>query len=322
MKLLICDKTDAQAIATMREAGIEVDEKLGLTPEELLAAIPGYDAMVVRSATKVTAEIIDAATDLKLVVRGGVGLDNIDLDYARKKGVVVRNTPKASSDSAAELTIGYLFCLARRIPQATASMRAGQWQKKQFKGTEIQGKTLGLIGFGNIGQAVGRRAHALGMRVLFCRRTPTEVDYAQQVSLDELLAQADYISLHVPLTQETTNLIDAEAFAKMKDGVYIVHCGRGGTLDEDALYDALRSGKVAGAALDVFVDEKVVKGNPKLFELVDENGFSLVIGSPHIGAATDEGQARVGAEVAQTAIEFAQDSEAQMTNRRPQTAAA
>jgi D-3-phosphoglycerate dehydrogenase len=168
MKLLICDKTDAQAIATMREAGIEVDEKLGLTPEELLAAIPGYDAMVVRSATKVTAEIIDAATDLKLVVRGGVGLDNIDLDYARKKGVVVRNTPKASSDSAAELTIGYLFCLARRIPQATASMRAGQWQKKQFKGTEIQGKTLGLIGFGNIGQAVGPLLPAHSHRGRLC----------------------------------------------------------------------------------------------------------------------------------------------------------
>jgi D-3-phosphoglycerate dehydrogenase len=278
MKLLICDKTDARAIATMREAGIQVDEKLGMTPEELLATIPAYDAMVVRSATKVTSQVIDAAEKLKLVIRGGVGLDNIDLEHARNKGVVVRNTPKASSDSAAELTIGYLFCLARHIPQATASMRAGEWRKKQLKGTEIQDKTLGLIGFGNIGQAVGRRAHALGMRVLFYRRTPTEVDYAQQVSLDELFAQADYISLHVPLTDETANLVDAQAMAKMKDGVYIVHCGRGGTLDEDALCDALCSGKVAGAALDVFVDEKVTKGNPRLFELADANGFPLVIG--------------------------------------------
>jgi D-3-phosphoglycerate dehydrogenase len=318
MKLLICDKTDARAIATMREAGIEVDEKPGMTPQELLAAIPGYDAIVVRSATKVTAEVIDAATNLKLVVRGGVGLDNIDCDHARKRGVVVRNTPKASSDSAAELAVGYLFCLARHIPQATASMRAGEWRKKQLKGTEIQGKTLGLIGFGNIGQAVGRRAHALGMRVIYYRRTPTEVDYAQQVGLDELLAQADYISLHVPLTPETANLIDAQAFEKMKDGAYIVHCGRGGTLDEDALYDALRSGKVAGAALDVYVDEKVAKGNPRLYELVDENGLALVIGSPHIGAGTAEGQKRVGEEVAQTAIEFAE----QMADRGTQMAVA
>jgi len=306
MKLLICDKTDAQAIATMREAGIQVDQKLGMTPGELLDAIPGYEAMVVRSTTKVTAEVIDAATDLKLVIRGGVGLDNIDCDYARQRGVVVRNTPKASSDSAAELTIGYLFSLARHIPQATASMRAGQWHKKQLKGTEIAGKTLGLIGFGNIGQAVGRRAHALGMRVLFYRRTPTEVDYAQQASLDELLAESDYISLHVPLTEKTANLVDAEAIDKMKDGVYIVNCGRGGTLDEDALYDALCRGKVAGAALDVYADEKVAKGNPKLFDLVDENGFHMVIGSPHIGAGTSEGQKRVGAEVAQIAVEFAQ----------------
>ena len=304
MKLLICDKTDARAIAAMREAGIEVDEKVGLTPDELLATVPDYEAMVVRSATKVTAAVIDAAVNLKLIVRGGVGLDNIDLDYAKSKGVVVHNTPRASSDSVAELTIGYLLALARKIPQATASMRAGEWQKKLFRGTEIQGKTLGLIGFGNIGQAVGRRAHVLGMRILFYRRTPTEVEYARQVSLDALLAESDYISLHVPLTEETANIIDAAAIAKMKDGVYIVNCGRGGTLDEDALYDALKEGKVAGAALDVYTDEKTVKGNPRLFELRDEHGFSLVIGSPHIGAATIEGQQRVGEEVAQIAIDF------------------
>jgi D-3-phosphoglycerate dehydrogenase len=306
MKLLICDKTDAQAVSTMREAGIQVDEKLGMDPDALLATVPGYDAMVVRSATKVTSAVIDAATELKLVVRGGVGLDNIDLDHARLKGVVIHNTPKASSDSAAELTVGYLFCLARHIPQASASMRAGKWRKKQLKGTEIRGRTLGLIGFGNIGQAVGRRAHALGMKVLFFRRTTTPVDYARQVSLDELLAESDYVSLHVPLTEATANILDAEAFAKMKDGVYVINCGRGGTLDEDALYDALQRGKVAGAALDVYADEKVVKGNLKLFELVDKNGLPLVIGSPHIGASTVEGQERVGQEVASIVIEFFQ----------------
>ncbi len=304
MKLLICDKTDADAIAAMRAAGIQVDEKLGLTPDELLATIPPYQAIVVRSATKVTASVLDAATNLQLVIRGGVGLDNIDLDYAKKKGVTVHNTPLASSDSVAELTIGYLLALARRIPQATASMRDEKWSKKKLKGSEIQGKTLGLIGFGNIGQAVGRRAHALGMRVLFYRRTPTAVDFATQVGLDALLAQADYISLHVPLTADTTNLIDAAAFARMKKGVRIVHCGRGGTLDEDALYDALVGGQVAGAALDVYADEKVAKGNHKLFALQDENGFGLVIGSPHIGAATVEAQKRVGQEVAQIAITF------------------
>ncbi len=311
MKLLICDKTDASAIATMRAAGIEVDEKLGMAPEELLSAISGYDAMVVRSATKVTPAVLDAADTLKLVIRGGVGLDNIDLAYAASKGVVVRNTPEASSDSVAELTIGYLLCLARHIAQASDSMRAGEWHKKQLKGTEIQGKTLGLIGFGNIGQAVGRRAHALGMRVLYYRRTPTPVGYAEQVSLDELLRESDYVSLHVPLSEDTANLIDGAAFAKMKDGVYIVHCGRGGTLDEGALHDALVNGKVAGAALDVYVDEKVVKGNPKLFELVDEDGFPLVIGSPHIGASTSEAQSRVGEQVARIAVEFSQKIAAQ-----------
>jgi D-3-phosphoglycerate dehydrogenase len=304
MKLLICDKTAPDAIKAMRQAGIEVDERLNALPDTLLATVPGYDAMVVRSATKVTPAVIDAGTDLKLIIRAGVGLDNIDVAYAQSAGVVVRNTPQASADSVGELVIGYLLALSRRIPQATASMRAGAWKKRQLKGREIQGKILGLIGFGNIGQAVGRRAHALGMHVLFYRRTPVESKYARQVTLGELLAQADYISLHVPLTEATVNLIDTKLIAKMKDGVYIIHCGRGGTLDEDALYDALRRGKVAGAALDVYEDEKVTKGNPKLFELVDKDGFHTVIGSPHIGAATMEGQRRVGQQVAQIAIDF------------------
>jgi D-3-phosphoglycerate dehydrogenase len=305
MKLLICDKTDADAISTMREAGIAVDEKVGMTPDELLVAIPPYETMVVRSATKVTAKVMDAAPNLKLIIRGGVGLDSIDLDYAKKRGIVVRNTPRASSDSVAELVICYMIALARRIPQATASMCSGKWQKKMLKGSEIQGKTLGLVGFGNIGQAVGRRARAMGMRVLFYRRTPTPSDIAEQVDFDTLLAESDYLSLHVPLTPETANMIDDAAFAKMKIGVRIVHCGRGGTLDENALYDALQNGKVAGAALDVYADEKVAKGNARLFELCDANGFCQVIGSPHIGATTVEAQARIGQEVAQIAIEFA-----------------
>ena len=304
MKVLICDKTEASALEAMRAAGIDVDNRPEITPEELLRDAAQYDGMVVRSRTRITKEVIDAATNLKIVVRGGVGLDNIEVKYAESKGVAVRNTPKASADSVAELTIGYLLALARKIPQASASMAQGQWKKKVLEGTEIAGKTLGLIGLGNIGQAVARRANALGMDVIFYRRTPTTVPYARQVSLDEVLARSDYISLHVPKTSETANILNAGAFAKMKDGVYVVNCGRGGTVDEDALYDALVSGKVAGAALDVFMDEKVNPGNPKLFELKDKNGFNLVIGSPHVGASTVEGQGRVGAEVAEILTDF------------------
>jgi D-3-phosphoglycerate dehydrogenase len=198
-----------------------------------------------------------------------------------------------------------MLALARRIPQATMSMTAGGWQKKQFKGTEIAGKTLGLIGFGNIGGLLGRKAAALGMDVIFYDViTPPDPGPARQVSLEEVLAQSDYISLHVPLLPATKNLLNAEAFAKMKDGVYVINCARGGVVDEDALCEAVKSGKVAGAALDVFVDEKVNPGNPILFGLKDENGFNRVIGSPHIGASTVEGQARVGTEVADILIEF------------------
>jgi D-3-phosphoglycerate dehydrogenase len=305
MKVLICDATDASAIQAMRDAGLEVDNRPDITAEQLVGDAAQYQGMVVRSRTKITKDVIDAGTNLKILVRGGVGLDNIDVKYAESKGIAVRNTPKASSDSVAELTIGYLLSLARKIPQAAASMTAGEWKKKQLKGTEIAGKTLGLVGLGNIGQAVAKRAAVLGMNVIFYRRTPTEVPYARQVDLDLLLTESDYISLHVPKTSETANILDAEAFAKMKDGVFIVNCGRGGTVDEDALYNALVSGKVAGAALDVFQDEKVNPGNARLFELKDKDGFNLVIGSPHVGSSTEEGQARVGAEVAEILIDFA-----------------
>lgn len=300
MRLLICDPTDEKAIAAMRDAGVEVDVRDDISPEELEAVIADYDAIVVRSRTKVRAPLIDKATNLKLIVRGGVGLDNIDVEYARSKGIEVRNTPAASSNSVAELTIGYLFALARQIPQATASMKAGKWEKKAFsKGIELAGKTLGLVGCGRIGSLVAQKAAALGMEVIFYRRTQVDVPGATQVSLDELLARSDFISLHVPHTPETHYLIGAEEFAKMKDGVYIINCGRGGTLDESALYDAIVSGKVAGAALDVFEDEKEDRGK-RLMELPQ------VIGSPHIGAGTKEAAGRVGEEVAQIVIEFAQ----------------
>jgi D-3-phosphoglycerate dehydrogenase len=299
MKLLVCDPTDPKAIAAMREAGIDVDVRDDITPEDLETAIADYDAMVVRSRTKVREPLIDKATNLKLIIRGGVGLDNIDVAYAESKGVEVRNTPSASSNSVAELTVGYLLALVRQVPQVAASMQEGKWEKKAFsKGTELAGKTLGLIGLGRIGSLVGQKANALGMDVLFYRRTPTQVDYATQVPLDELFARSDFVSLHVPHTPETHYIIGAEAFDKMKDGVFIVNCGRGGTLDEAALVDAIQSGKVAGAALDVFEDEKEERGK-RFMDLPQ------VICSPHVGAGTSEAKARVGEEVAQIAIEVA-----------------
>ena len=299
MKLLVCDPTDAKAIEGMREAGINVDVRDDITPEELETVIGEYEAMVVRSRTKVREPLIDKATNMEVIIRAGVGLDNIDVAYAESKGIDVRNTPAASSNSVAELTVGYLLALARPIVQATNSMKAGKWEKKALsKATEVADKTLGLIGCGRIGGLVAEKAAALGMEVLFYRRTPTEVPGATQVSLDELIERSDYISLHVPHTPETHHIIGAEELAKMKEGVRIVNCGRGGTLDEAALYDAITSGKVAGAALDVFEDEKEERGQ-RLMALPE------VIGSPHIGAGTVEAKARVGEEVAQIAIEYA-----------------
>ncbi|OQY25479.1 MAG: 3-phosphoglycerate dehydrogenase [Anaerolineaceae bacterium 4572_32.1] len=299
MKIIICDPTAPSAIEAMRKAGIEVDVRDDITPQELETVIADYDGMVVRSRTKVRETLIDKAANLKVIIRGGVGLDNIDVKYAESKGIEVRNTPSASSNSVAELTIGYLLALVRQIPQLTASMKAGKWEKKAFsKGSELSGKTLGLIGCGNIGRSVAQKAAALGMNVIFYRRTPTEVPGATQVSLDKIFTTSDFISLHVPHTPETHYIIGAEALAKMKEGVYIINCGRGGTLDEAALYEAIASGKVAGAALDVYEDEKQERGK-RFMDLPQ------VIGSPHIGAGTSEAKARVGEEVAQIAIEVA-----------------
>ncbi len=298
MKVLICDPIADEGVEMMRQAGIEVDVKTGLAPEELERTIGGYDVIVVRSATKVRKPIIEAAKNLKLIVRGGVGLDNIDVEYAQAKGIEVINTPAASTNAVAELTVGYLLALARHLPQATASMRSGKWEKKKFDGREIAGKTLGLVGYGRIGWLVAKKALALGMEVIaydpyVSDPRGLEVEF---VSFEELLERSDYISMHLPLTEETRNLIDRPQFEMMKSGVCIINCARGGTVNEDALYDAIRSGKVAGVALDVYLEEPL-KDN-KLFEL-DE-----VIGSPHIGAATVEAQYQVGIEVAEKVIEF------------------
>ncbi len=300
MRMLVCDPIDPKAIDVIRSAGVCVDNVPDIDQIELIQKVIGYDALIVRSRTIVSKQVIDSSTDLKLIIRAGVGLDNINIDYAQSKGIEVRNTPIASSNPVAELTIGYLFALIRQIPQATISMKTGKWEKKAFsKGTELAGKTLGLVGYGRIGRLVAEKALALEMNVLaydpYIKEAQKGVDL---VNLEDLLYNADVISLHVPHTPETHYIVGAEAFDKMKDGVYIVNCGRGGTLDEAALYDAIASGKVTGAALDVYEDEKEERGQ-------QFKDLPQVIGSPHIGAGTVEAKARVGEEVAQIAIEFA-----------------
>ncbi len=300
MKVLVCDSISPHAIERMRKACIEVDVQDKITADELLQVVGEYDAIVVRSRTKVRKPVIDAAKKLKVIVRGGVGVDNIDVDYAQAKGIRIMNTPGASTASVAELTLAYLFALARPIVQATISMREGLWEKSKFEGIELQGKVLGIIGMGRIGTAVATRAAALGMIVLgYDSRSIGPAPFMQMVTLDELLAKSDFITLHLPLTPESHHMINAETIAKMKTGVRIVDCARGGVIDEGALYDAIRAGKVAGAALDVFENEPLT--DRKLFELPQ------VIGSPHIGASTHEATARIGDEVADILIGLNRD---------------
>jgi D-3-phosphoglycerate dehydrogenase len=295
MKVLICDATDPKALKTIEKAGIEVVNRPDISPAELLETIPDFPCMVVRSRTKVTREVIDAGKSLKAIVRAGVGLDNIEVAYAKEKGIEVLNTPTASTQSVAELTVGYLFALARQLPQMTASMKAGKWEKKAFLGSELADKTLGLVGSGRIGRAVADRAIALGMTVIAYDPYLDELENITLVDFDELLERADYISLHIPHTDETHNILDNEAFQKMKPGVRIVNCARGGTIDEEALYQAIKDGQVAGVALDVYAEEPLT--DSKLYSL-DE-----VIGSPHVGAGTAEAKARVGQVAAQKVID-------------------
>lgn len=291
MKVLICDPVDENALGRLREAGLSVTVRTGMGPEELAAELgKGYDAIVVRSATKVRRGAIDAARGLRLIIRAGVGLDNVDAEYAQGKGIEVLNTPKASSDSVAELALAHMFALARSLPQATQSIREGKWDKKSFVGIELQGKTLGVVGIGRIGQALARRALALGMEVVafdkFVKESP--VPGVRMVSLDELLRISDFVSLHVP-PDPAGPLIGAREFGLMKDGAYLVNCARGEVVDEGALLQALNSGKLAGAGLDVFAVEP-----PTNAELLRHPKVTL---TPHIGAQTKEAQERIGDEL-------------------------
>ncbi len=290
-KVLICDPMDPDAFEELKSiSGLDVTLKTGMDEEELVSTIPEFHAAVVRGATKITKPVIEAGTNLELLVRAGIGLDNIDVTEAEKKGIQVSNTPSATTISVAEHTFGLMLATVRNQGKANISMKEHKWEKKKFKGTELYGKTLGIIGSGRIGLAVAERAIAFGMKVVVFDivdvKTPLDI---QQVELDELLAQSDVISLHLPFTASTKHMISDEAFGKMKDGAIIINASRGGVVDEEALLRALESGKVRAAAIDVFEKEP-----PDDFALVDHPN---VIAMPHIGAAASEGQKRAGFEV-------------------------
>jgi D-3-phosphoglycerate dehydrogenase len=299
-KVLISDPMDPKAAETFRANGIEVDERPGLSKDELIKIIAGYDGLAIRSATKVNAALLAAGSNLKVVGRAGIGVDNIDVAAASAKGVVVMNTPFGNSITTAEHAIALMFALARDLPAADASTQSGKWEKNRFMGVELTSKTLGLIGAGNIGSIVAERALGLRMKVIAYDPflTPERaLDLGiEKVTLDELLARADFITLHTPLTDQTRNILSRENLAKTKKGVRIVNCARGGLIDEAALKEALESKHVAGAALDVFVDEPA-RDNP-LF------GTPGLVATPHLGASTTEAQVNVAIQVAEQMSEF------------------
>jgi D-3-phosphoglycerate dehydrogenase / 2-oxoglutarate reductase len=299
-KVLISDKMDPRAAAIFRERGIEVDEITGKTKDELIAIIGDYDGLAIRSATKVTADVIAAAKNLKVVGRAGIGVDNVDIPAASAAGIVVMNTPFGNSITTAEHAIALMFALARQLPEADLSTQAGKWEKNRFMGVELTSKTLGLIGAGNIGSIVADRARGLKMKVVAYDPflTPERaVDMGvEKVTLDELLGRADFITLHTPLTNETRNILSAEALAKTKKGVRIINCARGGLIDEVALKAAMDSGQVGGAALDVFVEEPATAS--PLF------GTPNFISTPHLGASTSEAQVNVAIQVAEQLSDY------------------
>jgi D-3-phosphoglycerate dehydrogenase / 2-oxoglutarate reductase len=301
IKVLIADKMDPKAAAIFRERGIEVDEKPGLSPDELKAIIGDYDGVAVRSSTKINAAAMDAGLPrLKVIGRAGIGVDTIDVPAASARGIVVMNTPFGNSITTAEHAIAMLFALAREIPQADQSTQAGKWEKNRFMGVELAGKTLGLIGCGNIGSIVADRAHGLKMKVVaydpFLSPERALELGVEKVELDELLTRADFITLHTPLTDQTRGILSREALAKTKAGVRIVNCARGGLIDEIALKDALESGHVAGAALDVFAVEPA--NDSPLF------GTRGLVCTPHLGASTTEAQVNVAIQVAEQMSDF------------------
>ncbi|XP_076858793.1 D-3-phosphoglycerate dehydrogenase [Brachyhypopomus gauderio] len=293
-RILISESVDPCCKKILQENGIEVTERHNMNKDDLLAQIKDYDGLVVRSATKVTADIINAASNLKIIGRAGTGVDNVDVDVATRKGIVVMNTPNGNTISAAELTCALVINLSRHVPQAVMSMKAENWDRKKFMGAELYGKTLAIIGLGRIGKEVATRMQSFGMRTIgYDPITPPEVSASwgvEQMSLEELWPQCDYITVHTPLMPSTTGLLNDASFAKCKKGVKVVNCARGGIIDEAALLRALESGQCGGAGLDVFMEEP-----PKEWALIKHPN---VISCPHLGASTKEAQARCGQDIA------------------------
>lgn len=290
-RILSTDGMAKSGVQKLKALGYEVVEQF-YEPEELAEKVKEFDALVVRSATKVRAPIIDAAASagkLKIIIRGGVGVDNIDVDYAKSKGIAVANTPNASSASVAELAITHMLALSRFVAIANVTMRNGQWEKKAYKGVELTGKTLGVIGMGRIGREVAKRAEALGMKVIYTDLRKAEGVSYEYMSMDELLKNADFITLHMPAIKGQGPMVNAEFIAKMKDGAYIINTARGALIDENALCDALDSGKLAGAGLDVYNEEP--SKNERLLH------HAKVSITPHIGGTTKEAQDRIGEEI-------------------------
>ena len=302
MKVLVSDNISPKGVEIMRQAGLHVDVRTGMGPEELKEALPAYHGLVIRSATRVTAEIIEAAAkNLKVIGRAGSGLDNVDRAAATKKGIVVMNTPGGNTITAAEHTMALLFSLARPIPRASASMKEGRWEKKKFMGVELYGKTLGLVGMGNIGSQVAKKAGGLEMSVIaydpFLNEETAKDLGVEPVGLEELWKRADFITVHTPLTPDTKNIISAATIARMKDGVRIINCARGGIVNEADLLAALESGKVAGAALDVFEKEPPSADYPLC-------KHEKVVCTPHLGASTQEAQDNVAVAVAEQVADY------------------
>jgi len=306
IRILVCDPIDSKGIEKLRKAGFTVDLAASITKKDLEKRVQEYDVLIVRSRTKITREIIECGKRLRLIARAGAGLDNIDLKAAEERRIAVINTPEATADSVAELTIGLMIALARQIILADSSMKQGRWIKKELRGLLLKGRKLGLIGLGNIGLRVARIAKAMGMKILVTKRTPPSPELlesleAEFLPLDELLRQSDIVSIHVPLSEETKHMISVEEISKMKDGAFLINTSRGEIVDEKALLDALRSGKLRGAALDVYAAEP-----PENLEIIK---LPNVICTPHIGAQTVEAQKKASLMLAKKIIQFFQSSQ-------------
>lgn len=307
MKVLVADPMSEVGVDILKEAGLDVDVNTGLSPEDQQAIIADYDGMIVRSATKVTPELLARADKLKVIARAGTGVDNINIPACTDKGVVVENTPGQNSNAAAELTIGLMLALSRNIPQGTSSLKECKWEKKALKGREVGGKTLGLVGIGAIGGIVSQLAQGLRMKVIALdpfadQARADELGVELLTDLDELLSRSDYVSFHIPKTDETAMLMNNDRIAKMKDGAFLICAARGGIIDEEALHAALDSGKLAGAALDVFATEP-----PGACSLMECQNF---ICTPHLGASTEEAQINVAVAAAEQVRDYLQKGEA------------